>query len=179
MLEKPGDLIPVTEAAKFLPWHGRRSKILNFLHRGKVTFATLVYDTNVGDISTLGCYFNSERISVDELNSRYGSSVGGEGPGATARVGREEVAVPRLLLYPEHHAEGGHTDVQDSEHAVSMWPEVGGQARAVARPADCHTCPQTARREEVELLLLDDSDQRAQAAESSALDIVSRVLEEF
>ena len=41
-----------------------------------------------------------------------------------------------------------------------MWPEVGGQARA--------------RREEVELLLMDESDQRAQAAESSALDIVSR-----
>jgi len=160
MLEKPGDLIPVTEAAKFLPWHGRRSKILNFLHRGKVTFATLVYDTNVGDISTLGCYFNSERISVDELNSRYGSSVGGEGPGATARVGKEEVAVPRLLLYPEHHAEGAHAD----EQTLSMWPEVGGQARA--------------RREEVELLLMDESDQRAQAAESSALDIVSRVLEE-
>jgi hypothetical protein len=172
MLEKPGDLIPVTEGAKFLPWHGRRSKILNFLHRGKVTFTTLVYDTNVGDISTLGCYFNSERISVDELNSRYGSSVGGEGPGATARVGREEVAVPRLLLYPEHHTEAGNTDVQEGEHAAaSMWPEVG-QGRAL----------EGARREEVELLLMDDSDQqRAQAAESSltaAMDMVSRVLEE-
>ena len=45
-------------------------QILNFLHRGPVTFSTLVYDTNVGDISTLSCYFNQERISVEELNSK-------------------------------------------------------------------------------------------------------------
>ena len=48
-----------------------------------------------------------------------------------------------------------------------MWPEVG-QGRAL----------EGARREEVELLLMDDSDQqRAQAAESSltaAMDMVSR-----
>ena len=46
-------------------------QILNFLHRGPVTFSTLVYDTNVGDISSLATYFNPERVSVKDLNSRY------------------------------------------------------------------------------------------------------------
>ena len=45
-------------------------QILNFLHRGPVTFSTLVYDTNVGDISALATYFNPERISERELNLR-------------------------------------------------------------------------------------------------------------
>jgi hypothetical protein len=35
-----------------------------------VTFTTLVYDTNVGDISALSTYFNPERVSVKDLNSR-------------------------------------------------------------------------------------------------------------
>ena len=45
-------------------------QILNFLHRGPVTFSTLVYDTNVGDISALATYFNPDRISERELNLR-------------------------------------------------------------------------------------------------------------
>ena len=48
----------------------RRSQILNYLHRGPVTFNTLVYDTNVGDISSLATYFNPDRISERELNLR-------------------------------------------------------------------------------------------------------------
>ena len=48
----------------------RRSQILNYLHRGPVTFNTLVYDTNVGDISALATYFNPDRISERELNLR-------------------------------------------------------------------------------------------------------------
>jgi hypothetical protein len=45
-------------------------QILNYLHRGPVDFSTLVYDTNVGDISPLSIYFNPDRISVQDLNSR-------------------------------------------------------------------------------------------------------------
>ena len=61
MLERPGDLIPVTPQATSIPWTKRRSQILKFLHRGPVTFKTLVYDTNVGDISPLSAYFNPDR----------------------------------------------------------------------------------------------------------------------
>merc|ERR1711875_154668 len=61
MLERPGDLIPVQGNATTIPWTKRRSQILNFLHRGPVTFNTLVYDTNVGDISSLATYFNPDR----------------------------------------------------------------------------------------------------------------------
>merc|ERR1711915_587862 len=38
MLERPGDLIPVLPNATSIPWTRRRSQILNFLHRGPVTF---------------------------------------------------------------------------------------------------------------------------------------------
>ena len=48
----------------------RRSQILNYLHRGPVTFSTLVYDSNVGDISPLATYFNPDRITLSELNFR-------------------------------------------------------------------------------------------------------------
>merc|ERR1711973_529044 len=63
MLERPGDLIPVTPQATSIPWTKRRSQILKFLHRGPVTFKTLVYDTNVGDISPLSAYFNPDSSS--------------------------------------------------------------------------------------------------------------------
>ena len=67
---------------------------MNFLHRGALTFDTLVYDTNVGDIrlqkilcsfykfvlskkqnifySPLDSYFNRERVSLDEIHEKYG-----------------------------------------------------------------------------------------------------------
>jgi len=104
MLERPGDLIPVKATAATIPWTRRRSQILNFLHRGPVTFSTLVYDTNVGDISSLASYFNEERISVDELNSRFGHNpFGGESNvmDDAPKIGNEIVVMPRLLLYPE------------------------------------------------------------------------------
>ena len=72
MLNRPGDLIPVTaEAAKLMTWSNRSSKIVEYLHRGPVSFSTLVYDTNVGDIATIASYFNPEMVSLEELNSKY------------------------------------------------------------------------------------------------------------
>ena len=53
MLIESGDLIPVIPEAVEIPWTKRKSEVLNFLHRGWVTFATFVYDTNVGDIGIL------------------------------------------------------------------------------------------------------------------------------
>ena len=58
------------ENCRLLSHVRRRSQILNYLHRGPVTFNTLVYDTNVGDISSLATYFNPDRISERELNLR-------------------------------------------------------------------------------------------------------------
>jgi len=125
MLERPGDLIPVKPAAATIPWTRRRSQILNFLHRGPVNFSTLVYDTNVGDISSLASYFN-ERISVDELNSRFGHnplSVTNLVEEAT-KIGNENVVMPRLLLYPERMS------VQSEENGFKVESEpLQNQAR--------------------------------------------------
>ncbi|XP_040578305.1 uncharacterized protein [Lepeophtheirus salmonis] len=71
MLVHPGDLIPVQEDAIQIPWTRRKSQILSYLHRGSVTFETFVYDTNVGDISSLSTYFNPERWTVDDLNHKF------------------------------------------------------------------------------------------------------------
>jgi len=103
MLERPGDLIPVLPQATAIPWTRRRSKILNFLHRGPVTFATLVYDTNVGDISALATYFNPDRISERELNLRFGHyPTSGEKHASPTKNGNDSIARPRLLLYPDN-----------------------------------------------------------------------------
>ena len=111
MLVNPGDLIPVQPGATSIPWTRRKSQILNHLHRGPVTFSTLMYDTNVGDISPVSTYFNPERVNIKDLNSRFGhyptvhSHVSGEVIQETV-VRRDGVSAavvrPRLLLYPEH-----------------------------------------------------------------------------
>lgn len=122
MLERTGDLIPVQPRAAGIPWTRRRSQILNYLHRGPVTFETLVYDTNVGDITSLSSYFNEQRISVEELNTRFGNY-----PSASAdsnhvhdvKIGNETIVMPRLLLYPEqpgaNHQYGDHRNYCPAE----------------------------------------------------------------
>ena len=95
MLNRPGDLIPVTEEAKLMTWSNRSSKIVEYLHRGPVSFSTLVYDTNVGDIATIASYFNPEMVSLEELNNKYAQRFSKEVQGQ-----EEEVQVPRLLIYP-------------------------------------------------------------------------------
>jgi len=107
MLERPGDLIPVLPNAVTIPWTRRRSQILNYLHRGPVTFNTLVYDTNVGDISALATYFNPDRISERELNLRFGHypTTGEKHESPSKRTGADVGVKPRLLLYPDHSQE--------------------------------------------------------------------------
>jgi len=113
MLERPGDLIPVQPNATSIPWTRRRSQILNFLHRGPVTFSTLVYDTNVGDISALATYFNPDRISERELNLRFGHyPTSGEKHASPQKAGSEAVVKPRLLLYPDHNLNSSQVKVQ-------------------------------------------------------------------
>lgn len=114
MLITPGDLIPVQPEATTIPWTRRKSQILNFLHRGPVTFSTLVYDTNVGDISALSTYFNPERVSVKDLNSRFGQfpTSGENSREDSVKVGSENVLKPRLLLYPEHNLNQTQVKVQ-------------------------------------------------------------------
>jgi len=125
MLVSPGDLIPILPEAAQLPWTRRRSQILNFLHRGPVTFSTLVYDTNVGDISTLSCYFNQERISVEELNKKYGHMPGELGK----KIEKNTLGMPRLLLYPEKATCSSSVQISDytfnleaKEQQESSWP---------------------------------------------------------
>ena len=103
MLEKPGDLIPVVAKATAIRWTSRRSQILNFLHRGPVTFSTLVYDTNVGDISPLSAYFNPDRISERELNIRFGVyPTNGEKHASPKKEDDDTQVKPRILLYPDN-----------------------------------------------------------------------------
>jgi len=102
MLLTQGDLIPVEPQATSIPWTKRKSQILNFLHRGKVDFSTLVYDTNVGDISAISTYFNPERVSVQDLNTKFGQhpSINPEKDEKKDGVNSRK---PILLLYPEHN----------------------------------------------------------------------------
>jgi hypothetical protein len=72
MLLESGDLIPVLSRAVEIPWTKRKNQIMNVLHRGEVTFQTMVYDSNVGDISPLSTYFNPRKWTVDDLNKRFG-----------------------------------------------------------------------------------------------------------
>merc|ERR1712227_369410 len=76
---------------------------------------TLVYDTNVGDISALATYFNPDRISERELNLRFGHyPTSGEkhASGSPQKTGTDPVVKPRLLLYPDHNLNSSQVKVQ-------------------------------------------------------------------
>jgi len=75
MLLESGNLIPVKDEAVEIPWTKRKAEIINFLHRGPVTFRTYVYDTNVGDIAPLTTYFNPNVWSDTDLNNKFGQRV--------------------------------------------------------------------------------------------------------
>jgi hypothetical protein len=96
-----------------------------------VDFKTLVYDTNVGDISPLSIYFNPDRISVEDLNSRFGqtSDRAREEP---ARAGAESVVKPRLLLYPEHSLNQNQVKVQRTLKWVLSQEEAEERSREAA-----------------------------------------------
>ena len=64
-----GELIPVLPGIQHIQFSQRRSQVLHFLHCGQVTFDTLVYDTNVEDISTLEMYYNPHHFSLWKLNN--------------------------------------------------------------------------------------------------------------
>jgi len=104
-----------------------------------VDFKTLVYDTNVGDISPLSIYFNPDRISVQDLNSRFGqtSDRAREEP---ARAGAESVVKPRLLLYPEHSLNQNQVKVQRTLKWVLSQEEAEERSREAAA-ANRHAGP--------------------------------------
>lgn len=66
-----------------------------------MSFRTLVYDTNVGDISPIMSYFNPQRISEYDLNTKYGQSTTGriKDP-EPIKIGTETTVMPKLLIYP-------------------------------------------------------------------------------
>ena len=76
MLVESGDLIPVLPYAVEIPWTKRKNHGFNYLLRGPVTFKTLVYDSNVGDISPLSTYFNPQKWTVKDLNEKFGRENG-------------------------------------------------------------------------------------------------------
>merc|ERR1711972_685382 len=140
MLERPGDLIPVLPNATTIPWTRRRSQILNYLHRGPVTFQTLVYDTNVGDISPLATYFNPDRISERELNLRFGNyPASGEkhasGSPPKPTNANDPVVKPRLLLYPERNLDSSQVKVNRTLNWV-LSQDSALTAEQVPDPAD-------------------------------------------
>merc|ERR1712126_222171 len=151
MLERPGDLIPVLPNATSLPWTRRRSQILNFLHRGPVTFQTLVYDTHGGDISALATYFNPDRISERELNLRFGHHpTSGEkrasGSPLKPSNANDPVVKPRLLLYQDHNLDSSQVKVnrtlnwvlsQDSDSGTSS----GTSGQSTPEPGMIHPPP--------------------------------------
>jgi len=126
--------------ATSIPWTRRRSQILNFLHRGPVTFNTLVYDTNVGDISSLATYFNPDRISERELNLRFGHSPNSsedEKNACPQKIGDELVVKPRLLLYPDHNLNSSQVKVQRTLN----WVLTQDQDNSDSRTGSGHTTP--------------------------------------
>jgi len=132
--------------ATAIPWTRRRSQILNFLHRGPVTFQTLVYDTNVGDISALATYFNPDRISVSELNLRFGSyPTSGEKHTSPQESGNEPIVKPRLLLYPDHSLNSSQVKVQRTLNWVlsqdSDSGSSGNSGHSTPEPGPVHPSP--------------------------------------
>lgn len=66
-----------------------------------MSFKTLVYDTNVGDISPIMSYFNPQRISEYDLNTKYGQSTTGRiNDPEPIKIGTETTVMPKLLIYP-------------------------------------------------------------------------------
>jgi len=108
----PNHLVPVQPEAALLSHGQRRAHYMDFLYRGPVDFDTLVFDTSVGDISPLECYFNRDRLTVEDLNAKYGHSgrvCGGECEvhGAVPKtVGNVSCVMPRLAIYPSNAGDG-------------------------------------------------------------------------
>ena len=113
MLIESGDLIPVLRDAVEIPWTKRKSQILGYLFRGPVTFKTHVYDTNVGDIAPLSTYFNPDKWTEKDLNSKFGSratvedisaaATNSQGPNTTSASGTKAKSAslkPRLMVIP-------------------------------------------------------------------------------
>jgi len=131
--------------ATTIPWTKRRSQILNFLHHGPVTFNTLVYDTNVGDISSLATYFNPDRISERELNLRFGhypAAGGGEEQESPQKTGLEDAVKPWLLLDPDHNLNPNQMQVKAQR--TLNWVLANQEGQEVSRPSSLpktvHAC---------------------------------------
>ena len=92
-----------------------------------MTFNTLVYDTNVGDISSLATYFNPDRISERELNLRFGhypAASGGEEQESPQKAGLEDAVKPRLLLYPDHNLNPNQVTFKSYDFYLKLWTSI-------------------------------------------------------
>ena len=148
MLNRSGDLIPVTEEAKEMKWTNRSSNIVNFLHHGPVSFSTLVYDTKVGDIATVASYFNPAMVTVEELNTKYTKRMGKIEDVDTKYTWRsyddeevqdrdDKVQAPKLLIYPgllhnqRHDVKSRFPAMHSEPRAPNQWgPPSHGHPRS-------------------------------------------------
>ena len=98
-----------------MAWSNRSSKIVEYLHRGPVSFSTLVYDTNVGDIATISSYFNPEMVTLEELNKKYAK----RSSKAVQVMEKEVQQAPMVLLNPTIHP---NPNLPDKGSLGTPWP---------------------------------------------------------
>jgi len=145
MLLESGDLIPVLSHAVEIPWTKRKNQIMGFLYRGRVTFQTMVYDTNVGDISPLSTYFNPRKWTVEDLNQKFGqiyidedyrsessaciTSNSSEPTNAVNPDFRNDVKTaaltPRLILFTEKPTSENRRNVYQQVDPFCNFPTIG------------------------------------------------------
>ena len=116
-LKKAGDLIPVVSEFKSISSGARRrAQFMNFIHRGLVTYSTLVYDRNIGDVMALVNYFHPEFFTEQELNDRFGLFPNSDGKHDLLKKDGDDSMVPRILIFPEDT----HNDNQTPVRTISQ-----------------------------------------------------------
>jgi len=129
MLLESGDLFPVIEEAVDIPWTKRKNLIANFLYRGSVTFQTLVYDSNVGDIAPLSMYFNPRKWTVFDLNQKFGQVADEDDRSETSSnltIGpsadlKSATLLPRLVIFREKALKTSSELFSISSFPISVW----------------------------------------------------------
>jgi len=112
-LKKAGDLIPVVSEFKSISSGARRrAQFMNFIHRGLVTYSTLVYDRNIGDVMALVNYFHPEFFTEQELNDRFGLFPNSDGKHDLLKKDGDDSMVPRILIFPEDTHNVSQTPIQ-------------------------------------------------------------------
>jgi hypothetical protein len=136
MLDKGqlGQLVPVSASIRQLPANTHRARHKEHLHRGAVTFDTLVFDSSIGQVAAVSDYFNRHLVTEDELNSglladselcrfrQMPPLVLQAGPGA----GEPRDPAPAAQC-PEYRAREEARQARTADWLTSQWAKVEGQ----------------------------------------------------